>query len=95
MSSGHVREDDSIVTVADLKQFKKEIIEAVTSLLEERPLPKRTWLKTKQVLKILGISPGKLNALRKSKQLPYSPLGGVYYYDEEDIERLRLENKVK
>jgi hypothetical protein len=49
--------------------------------------PKK-WLKSSEVRKLLNISPGKLLALRASRQLAFVKLGGVIYYDRDDIETM-------
>lgn len=48
----------------------------------------KKWLKSSEVRKLLNISPGKLLALRASRQLAYVRLGGVIYYDMNDIETM-------
>jgi hypothetical protein len=37
---------------------------------------------------MLGISPGTLQTLRLNGTIPFTKIGGVLFYDEEDINRL-------
>jgi hypothetical protein len=37
---------------------------------------------------LLDVSPGKLHALRASRQLSFMRIGGVIYYDMTDIEKM-------
>ncbi|HZK92963.1 MAG TPA: helix-turn-helix domain-containing protein [Prolixibacteraceae bacterium] len=38
--------------------------------------------------KLLGISPGTLQNLRVNGQLPFSKIGGVLFYDFEDVRKM-------
>ncbi len=50
--------------------------------------PGKKWLKTHEVRKMLNISSGKLLTLRINGTLPYTKIGGVIYYDQEDIQQM-------
>lgn len=83
-----------LVTKDDLQEFKAELLAELKKLVT--PNGKETsksWLKSREVRKMLEISPGKLHALRVSKQLPFVRLGGVIYYEREDVHRLFEKNK--
>jgi len=43
----------------------------------------------------LNISIGTLQTLKSSGVLPYSKIGGVHFFDYEDIQRILQENKEK
>jgi len=45
-------------------------------------------LKSYEVRKLLGISPGTLQNLRLNETLPYTKIGGLMYYRYEDIRKL-------
>jgi hypothetical protein len=84
-----------ILTSDDLREFKVELLEELIRLIDDqeiKPLPKR-WLKSPEVRKLLGISPGTLQNLRINGSLPYSKFGGSLYYDYEDIEKILIANK--
>jgi hypothetical protein len=48
----------------------------------------KQWLKSREVRKLLDVSPGKLHAMRVSRQLSFMRIGGVIYYDRNDIEKM-------
>jgi hypothetical protein len=80
----------TILTIEDLQQFKRELIEEFRKLLSERQQAQTTskWLKSHQVRRILTISPGTLQQLRVNGTLPFTKIGGVIYYDAQDIENM-------
>ena len=49
---------NQLVTLADLEEFKTELIAAVKQLVKTSQNPKK-WLKSSEVRKLTGISPGK------------------------------------
>jgi hypothetical protein len=80
---------DQLLTVADLERFKEELLTEIQSLFKNLNQPKQ-WLRSKEVRKILNISPGTLQNFRVSGTLSYSRLGTVTYYKYEEImERLQ------
>jgi hypothetical protein len=48
----------------------------------------KEWLKSNEVRKLLGISPGTLQTLRITGTLNYSKIGGMMYYRYQDIMKL-------
>jgi len=83
----------TIVTLEDLVQLKSELLEEINKLLEplQVPPPKGEppkWLKSHQVQRQLGISPGTLQNLRINGTIPYTKIGGVIFYNQEDITAL-------
>jgi hypothetical protein len=84
-----------LLTIDDFEKFKVDLIDEVVKLLSTKYSPKRHWLKTREVLKLLGVSPGKLQYLRKSKKLPFTKLGGDIFYDVADIEAMMDNYKSK
>ncbi|WP_051292976.1 helix-turn-helix domain-containing protein [Olivibacter sitiensis] len=48
----------------------------------------REWLKSVEVRRLLGISPGTLQNLRVNGTLPYRKVGGSMYYRREDIRKM-------
>lgn len=89
----------SIVTQEDLKNFKEELFEKLDTISEEllQSNPKKenekTWLKSHNVQRMLNISPGTLQNLRINGTIPYSKVGGVIFYEKEDILKVMEENK--
>jgi hypothetical protein len=83
-----------IVTTDDLRELKLELLEDFKRLLKELggQSPKK-WLKSYEVRKLLSISPGTLQNLRLNGTLPFTKIGGVLYYDHEDIQKILQDNK--
>lgn len=80
-----------MVTKKDLQQFKQEMLEEMRSILENNKAEakdSRRWLRSAEVRKMLGISPGTLQNLRINGMLPYKKIGGSIYYSRADIERM-------
>lgn len=84
---------DQLVTVEYLEAFKEELLSKVESLLTSASAPAKKWLKSIDVRKMLGISPGTLQNLRVNGTLPYTKIGGVLYYDGDDIQRIMSSNR--
>lgn len=79
-----------IVTKEDLRRMKKEMMEEIREILTENIKKEndRQWLRSAEVRKILGISPGTLQNLRINGTLPYKKIGGSIYYRRQDIEKM-------
>ncbi len=78
---------DQLLTRGDLDTFKNELITELKALLTTRQQPK-PWLKSNEVRKVLTISAGTLQNLRVNGSLPFTKIGGIIYYKQEDINRL-------
>lgn len=80
---------DQLVTIEDLERFKHELIEALGGMMKGSAKGlTRQWLKSHEVRKLLDISAGKLLTLRINGTLPYTRVGGVIYYDIDDIKKM-------
>ncbi|HSF52951.1 MAG TPA: helix-turn-helix domain-containing protein [Algoriphagus sp.] len=79
-----------LVTLADLENLKKEILEEIRILLsgKSKDQADKKWLKSREVQKLLGISPGTLQTLRNRAMIPYTRLGGVIYYNQEEVKKV-------
>ncbi|MCU0341602.1 MAG: helix-turn-helix domain-containing protein [Spirosomaceae bacterium] len=84
-----------IVTKEDLQVFKKELLSELKAVLGTVQATDKKYLQSGQVRKFLGISPGTLQHLRVTEQLPYVKIGGKIFYEMADIERMMNENKRK
>lgn len=82
-----------VLTKDDLNQFKSELLAEITQLVVASPQPKQKWLKSKEVLDLLTISPGTLQNLRINGTLSFTKIGGTIYYDHEDIIKILETNK--
>ena len=75
-----------IITKEDLEQFKKELTEEIRTMLKTKGvIPQKEWLKSFEVRKMLGISPGTLQQMRINGTLEFTQLGGLIYYPYQDI----------
>lgn len=85
----------TIITTEDLREFKMELLDGIKELLNNQTghISKR-WLKSPEVRELLGISPGTLQNLRINGTLPYTKVGGVLYYDYEEILKVMEENRI-
>lgn len=86
------------ITKDDLEQFKKELFEEIRNLAgchQKSGEVSKTWLKSFEVRKLLGISAGTLQNLRVNGTLPYTKIGGLMYYKHDDILRLMDGNTAK
>lgn len=82
-----------LLTMKDLNDFKAELLKELKQLLSKNEvIPAKKLLKSREVRKILRISPGTLQNLRWNKTLCFKKLGGIIYYPYEDIEKLMGRN---
>lgn len=85
----------TIITTEDLLEFKIDLLQEIKKMIQSaEPNNIKKWLKSKEVTKLLNISPGTLQNLRINGTLTYTKIGGTIYYDNTDIERLLNTNKV-
>jgi len=85
---------DQLVTLADLRSVRDELLAAINRTRVSSPDIAKKWLKSSEVRKLLSVSPGKLLALRANRLLAFVRLGGVIYYDRDDIEAMIQKAKV-
>ena len=87
---------NQLITVDDLLQFKKQLVEELLTALKSQlnTIPKK-WLKSHEVRRLLKISPGTLQTLKSSGIIPYTKIGGVHFYDYQDIEKVLQSGKTK
>lgn len=78
-----------LVTLADLEKFKEQMISEMRRMLGGGGTQhSKQWLKSREVRRLLDVSPGKLHAMRASRQLSFMRIGGVIYYDRADIDKM-------
>ena len=85
---------DQLITVGDLETFKTDLLTEIAGIVKHTggQTPKR-WLKAAAVRKLLGLSPNTLKNLRNNGTLPYTQLGGVFYFDNNDLQKVFEELK--
>lgn len=85
----------SIITTDDLLEFKLELLDDINKLLVNQAGGKlKKYLKSSEVMDMLQISPGTLQNLRVNGTLPYTKVGGIIYYDAEEIQSVMTANRV-
>jgi hypothetical protein len=83
-----------LVTLEDLQRFRIELLIEIKKLLKEHTVKaEKKWMKTKDIRKFLGVSQGTLQTLRVNGSLPYTKIGGVYYYDFDDVQAMLCDKK--
>lgn len=83
-----------IITQEDLTEFRLTLLQDLKEILIKQSQPEKKWLKSKEVRKLLNISPGTLQNLRINGTLSYTKVGAIIYYDNNDIEKLLSTNKI-
>jgi hypothetical protein len=76
-----------IVTKRDLLNFGNLLLSEIKNTNNTDTSPK-PWLKSAEVREILKISPGTLQNLRINGTLKYKRIGGIIYYNYEDIVKM-------
>jgi uncharacterized membrane-anchored protein YjiN (DUF445 family) len=85
---------DQLITLGDLEMFKSDLIREINNILNKTitSTPKK-WLKSTEVKKLLGISTGTLQNLRLNGSLTYSKIGGIIFYNYDEIMKLLESNE--
>ena len=86
----------TIITTDDLREFKMELLDDIKNLLSKQNSGKlKKYLKYSEVMDLLQVSPGTLQNLRINGTLPYTKVGGIIYYDAEEIQGVMTANRVQ
>ena len=86
---------NQLITLDDLHQFQKEFFEKLNVALKSlNTITPKKWMKAHEVRRMLKISPGTLQTLKSSGVIPYTKIGGVHFYDYDDIQKVLLDNKM-
>lgn len=81
-----------LITKADIHSLKSEIVEEIKKLFMPQAEQKE-WLKSSEVMQMLGCSPGTLQNLRVSGKMPFTKMGGTIYYSRKDVVSVLESNK--
>lgn len=86
---------DQLVTLGDLQEFKDEVLNSIKLLVirGHSPSGNKQWLKSYEVRKMLGISPGTLQTLRNNRTMPFTRIGGIMYYNLNDVNQMLIDRK--
>ncbi|MBC8769664.1 helix-turn-helix domain-containing protein [Arenibacter sp. BSSL-BM3] len=85
----------NLITTDDLREFKIELLEGMKQLLSKQANGTlKRYLRSSEVMDMLQISAGTLQNLRINGTLPYTKMGGILFYDTEDIQKIMLSNRI-
>ncbi|MEO6637392.1 MAG: helix-turn-helix domain-containing protein [Ginsengibacter sp.] len=84
-----------LITIDDLHQFKKQLlVELIAELKSQINIVPKKWLKSHEVRRLLKISPGTLQTMKSSGVISHSKIGGVHFFDYEEIQQILEKGKV-
>lgn len=84
----------TIITNDDLREFKHQLLDDIKEILANQSgFVTKKWLRSQEVREFLGVSQGTLQNLRVNGTIPYTKIGGVLYYDQEEIIQLLEDNR--
>ncbi len=85
----------TIITTEDLHDFKHELLEEIKEIVQNSSgIQPKKWLKSPEIRELLSISPGTLQNLRINGTLPYTKVGGIIYYDFDEITKVMEQNRI-
>ena len=83
-----------LITLEDLQQFQKEFFDKLdTSLKALQHITPKKWMKTHEVRRMLKISPGTLQTLKTNGTIPFTKMGGIIFFDYDDIQKILTDSK--
>jgi len=86
---------ETIITTEDLHEFKHELLEEIKEIMQNNSgIQPKKWLKSPEIRKFLSISPGTLQNSRINGTLPYTKVGGIIYYDYDEITKVLEQNRI-
>lgn len=79
-----------IITREDLVEFGEKLIEQIKCLLGDRAeiAGQGKWIKSYQVKNLLKVSSNTLQTLRDNGTIPFTKIGGILYYNFEEIQKI-------
>ena len=83
-----------LISIKDLAAFGEEFLSEIKKIiLENEERSAKQWLKAAEVKKILRLTDGRLSYLRDRGFIPFTKLGGIIYYNLQEIEELLQSGK--
>jgi len=76
------------------RPIQEDVINELRLLMAKEKTVKTKWIKNREVKKLLQISNSTLQTLRANGTLSYTKIGGILYYDAEEIEKMMEDNKI-
>ncbi|TXB66144.1 helix-turn-helix domain-containing protein [Vicingus serpentipes] len=73
---------NQLVTKEDINNLEIRLISMMENITTNSPidLEQETYLRSKEIRKLLSISDNTLRAMREKGEIPYSFIGSIYYY---------------
>lgn len=84
-----------LVTKQDLELFKDILLKEILAHLKSDAQVTRQWLRSRDVREMLRISPATLQNLRVNQALPFTKVGGIFFYRYSDVINVLEKNKGK
>ena len=85
-----------VVTKEDLIEFRQQLLSDIKTVFSPKHQQKqKQWLKSSEVRKLLKISPGTLQNMRINGTLSFTKVGGIIFYNYDDLEALLEQNKTE
>jgi hypothetical protein len=82
-----------IVTKEDLQAFRLQLLNDLKVLFFPTvQIEKKEWLRSREIRKILGISPGTLQNMRIYGKITPAKIGGIFFYRKDDLDKLLNSN---
>jgi len=83
----------TIITTDDLREFRIQLLKDISKLLKSTSSAgSKKYLRSAAMLKLLNVSSGTLQTFRINGTLPYIKIGGIYFYDADEIFKIMKEN---
>lgn len=84
---------NEIITKEDLRQFSLELLNSIKILIIQKTeaqnqVEEQEWIKSKQVRKLMDMSPGSVQNLRVTQKVRFKKVLGSYYYNKTDLLKL-------
>lgn len=77
-----------IITKEDLIEFEGRLLDKIKKMMGMTTDQPRKWLRSAQVRKLLNISPNTLTSLRVNGVIKFTRVGGIMYYNNDDIDKM-------
>lgn len=91
---------NDMITKEDLRQFGLELLGNIGTLITQSKegygdVIDQEWIKSKQVRKLMNMSPGSVQNLRVTEKVRFKKIGGSYYYNKADLLKLFTDERSK
>jgi hypothetical protein len=91
---------NDVVTKEDLRQFGLELLGNIENLITQTneghsDVTEQEWIKSRQVRKLMNMSPGSVQNLRVTEKVRFKKIVGSYYYNKADLLKLFTDERYK